>query len=165
MAATATQKVLMDKFVNTLAIHFPEFIFSVGSDFRWSTKDQTIFYDPKALLPIGSWALLHELSHGLLNHQSYGSDFGLLKLEVAAWEKAESLAKRYRVKIDPEHIQQCLDSYRDWLHRRSACPSCSNHSLQTDDGHYRCFNCHTTWKVTTSRFCRPYRQQQRFSTA
>jgi hypothetical protein len=30
--------------------------------------------------------------------------------------------------------------------------------LQQDDHqHYRCFNCHTVWRVSTSRFCRAYR--------
>jgi hypothetical protein len=24
---------------------------------------------------------------------------------------------------------------------------------------YRCFNCHATWRVAPSRFCRPYRQK------
>jgi hypothetical protein len=54
-----------------------------------------------------------------------------------------------------------LDTYRDWLYKRSICPTCTAKCLQQGDFvHYRCFNCHTTWRVTASRFCRAYRRQK-----
>jgi len=148
----------MDSFVKLVTQDFPQFSFVGSNQFRWSSKDQEISYDESAKDPAGLWAFLHELGHGLLNHQEYHSDFGLLKLEVAAWQEAEQLAEKYKLKIDKDHVQNCLDSYRDWLHRRSTCPNCGTHSVQTDDKSYRCFNCHSTWQVTTSRFCRPYRK-------
>ena len=41
---------------------------------------------------------------------------------------------------------------------RSICPQCTTKALQQSDyAHYRCFNCHTRWRVTPSRFCRAYR--------
>lgn len=105
------------------------------------------------------YSLLHELGHALLEHQRYQLDIELLQLEVAAWEHAKVLARNYGLAIDDDHIQNCLDTYRDWLYRRSICPSCTTKALQLDDQpEYRCFNCHATWRVSPSRFCRPYRK-------
>lgn len=104
------------------------------------------------------WALLHETGHALLAHKSYKTDIELLKMEIAAWEKAHELGIQFAIKIDENHVQDCLDTYRDWLHARALCPSCGTRCLQHSSGHeYRCHNCHTSWKVTPSRFCRPYR--------
>lgn len=103
------------------------------------------------------WALLHEVSHALLGHQTYHTDVELLQLEVAAWARAEQLAADFDIHIEADHIQDCLDTYRDWLHGRSICPTCTTRSLQQSDHHYRCHNCHTSWRVSASRFCRPYR--------
>jgi hypothetical protein len=102
---------------------------------------------------------LHETGHALLGHTSYQADFELVRLEAAAWERAKSLALSLDMTIDEGHIQNCLDTYRDWLHKRSLCPSCGTQSLQQGDFvHYRCHNCHTKWRVGTDRFCRAYRQ-------
>jgi hypothetical protein len=80
-------------------------------------------------------------------------------MEVAAWEYAKELAKRYGVSIDEDHVQDCLDSYRDWLYKRSICPACGTKSIQQDQElQYQCFNCRSMWGVAASRFCRPYRQ-------
>lgn len=104
------------------------------------------------------WSLLHETGHALLDHTSYKADFELLRLEVEAWERAKLLAADLDVAIDEDHIQDCLDTYRDWLFKRSICPQCNTKCLQQGDFvHYRCFNCHTVWRVSSSRFCRAYR--------
>jgi hypothetical protein len=100
---------------------------------------------------------LHETGHALLEHTAYTSDAELLYLEVAAWKHAELLASMLGVKIDDSHIQQCLDSYRDWLFARSSCPRCLSSSLQTEIDKYECFNCRVQWRVSRSRFCRIYR--------
>lgn len=148
----------MDKLVFQLNNDFPQLIFKSSNGFCWSPIHKTIMYNPKNSSLKGSWALLHEVGHGLLNHVSYSTDFELLHLEVAAWDKALDLQTKYKQKIDPEHIQNCLDTYREWLHRRSTCPVCGNNCLQQTINKYQCFNCHTSWKVTASRFCRPYRR-------
>lgn len=147
----------MDKLISKLKVDLPELNFVAGKQFYWSPETGEIFYrsgrDEQAI-----WALLHETGHALLGHQNYKADFELIRLEIAAWERATELAARYDIKIDDEHIQDCLDTYRDWLYKRSICPNCSTQSLQQGDFvHYRCFNCHTTWRVTASRFCRAYR--------
>lgn len=142
-----------------LKADFPDIRFAEGETFYWSPKDSTVTYAEVSTLPeVAAWSLLHEVSHGILGHAEYKTDFELVQLEVGAWKHAGKLAKRYGIKIDPEHVQDCLDTYRDWLHRRSTCPECGTVSLQSDPRTYRCFNCRATWHVSNSRFCRPYRR-------
>lgn len=148
----------MEVTVATLQIRFPGLTYTPGPTFCWSPKKREISYATNANSPTAVWSLLHETSHALLEHTSYHSDVELLRLELAAWEHAKGLAAEFGLQIDEEHVQDCLDSYRDWIYARSICPRCSNKSLQQDDlVHYRCFNCHNTWRVTPSRFCRAYR--------
>jgi hypothetical protein len=136
---------------------YPQFIFKPGSQEHWSPKTNTITYERSGAKD-GQFGLLHELAHALLGHRNYKSDFELLKLESQAWHKAAKIAKNYGIKIDEEHIQNCLDTYRDWLHRRSKCPTCGMHAPQTDARTYQCFNCGATWKVSAGRFARSYRR-------
>lgn len=132
--------------------------FCAGPRFCWSPGSDQVFYKIGASGDDANYSLLHETGHALLGHQRYKLDFELLAMEVAAWEKARQLATDYQIELDEDHIQDCLDSYRDWLYRRSICPSCTSKALQTDDRHlYRCYNCQTTWRVSSNRFCRTYR--------
>jgi hypothetical protein len=141
---------------------YPELLFEPGEAFYWSPKDTKIIYKVEdVLLPQGSWALLHETSHALLGHTSYQRDLDLLLLEVEAWQKAKQLAQQFGIEIDEEHIQDCLDTYRDWLHQRATCPACETVSLQISSRRYRCHNCGAIWRVSASRFCRPYRLHTR----
>lgn len=148
----------MRKVIKSLVAQFPELRFTASEQFSWSPESGEIFYIESELGDQATWSLLHETGHALLNHASYQSDFELLKLEVAAWGKARELAEGLTIVIDEDHIQDCLDTYRDWLYQRSICPNCTTKCLQQDDrAHYHCFNCHKVWKVSTSRFCRAYR--------
>lgn len=150
----------MQALLKTLQGHFPELRFRAGEQFSWSPETGEIIYKASATGQKARWSLLHETGHALLGHRSYGADFELLKLEIKAWERAKAVAKEVNITIDEEHIQDCLDTYRDWLYKRSICPSCSTKCLQQDDFvHYRCFNCHDTWCVTASRFGRAYRRR------
>lgn len=138
---------------------FPGIVFREGEDFHWSPKTQEVIYKPVVLdTSKGNWTLLHELGHARLKHDTYELDLTLLQMEAAAWQDAKELAVNYDITIAEDHIQNCLDSYRDWLHLRSACPRCNTHSFQEDSRHYRCINCGQVWTVTASRFCRPYRR-------
>jgi hypothetical protein len=148
----------MQKLLNTLRTQYPELKFSAGKQFCWSPETSEIFYKKDLKDVHAVWSLLHETGHALLGHANYYRDFELLKLEVAAWEQAEKLAMNLNISIDIDHIQDCLDTYRDWLYKRSICPICQTKCLQMDDhSKYHCFNCHTVWKVSSSRFCRAYR--------
>jgi len=148
----------MKPLVKKLAATYPDLHFVASTKFYWSPKEQTVYYDTSKDDDQGKWALIHELSHGLLGHKDYRTDFELLQLEVAAWHKAEDVAKLFAVNINQDHIQDCLDTYRDWLHARSKCPACGEHGIQARSGDYTCINCHKTWHVSQERFCRPYRR-------
>jgi hypothetical protein len=144
-------------FINKL---LPKTELEPADSFFWSPKNNKIVYNKSQIdNSVGTWSLLHEAAHALLEHTSYNSDLGLLKLEVEAWDEAKILAEKLNIKIDNDHIQDCLDTYRDWLHRRSTCPNCGIVCIQTSPIEYSCHNCHTSWNVTASRFCRPYRLQ------
>ena len=141
---------------------FPDLKFTAGTRFIWSPATSQVIYKKSNLEEESAiWALLHEVGHAVLGHGKYSSDFELVKLESAAWAEAEKLAKRYGQQIDQDHIQDCLDTYRDWLYQRSTCPTCTVTSLQTDSKTYTCFNCGTTWQVSKSRLCRAYRRKQK----
>ncbi|MEO8785276.1 MAG: hypothetical protein ABI221_03140 [Candidatus Saccharimonadales bacterium] len=151
----------MDKLLSKLAKDFPHIKFVAGELFSWSPKEQTVIYASDVKdegHPV--WSLLHEVGHGLLKHHSYSTDFELVKLEAAAWQRATQLASHYSYQIDGEHIQDCLDTYRDWLHQRSTCPTCLTTSLQRDMTTYCCYNCNAEWRVTRAKICRPYRRLQ-----
>jgi hypothetical protein len=140
--------------INQLKADYPQFKFKAGEQEHWSPKTRTITYEK-----VGSeYGLLHELAHALLDHNSYKTDFELLKLESLAWQKAAEIGLKYGLKIDDEHIQNCLDTYRDWLHRRSKCPNCGLHVMQTNSSTYKCFNCSASWSVSSGRFARSYRR-------
>lgn len=149
----------MQQLLSQLRVDYPDITFVEGTSFYWSARDRSVTYAHISTQPeVAEWSLLHEVSHGILGHTDYKTDFELTQLEVAAWQHARRLSKTYGITIDPEHIQDCLDTYRDWLHRRSTCPSCAMVSTQVDSRMYRCYNCKTTWRVSNSRFCRPYRR-------
>lgn len=146
--------------LNQLTATYPYVTFKPGTTFLWSPNEGTVSYTPDQLSSDkGAWSLLHEVSHAILRHQDYRNDFELLQLEVAAWEHAIAMQSEFGVKIDPNFIEDCLDTYRDWLHQRSTCPTCGSGGLQQDSRTYRCHNCLTTWHVSQSRFCRPYRKK------
>ncbi|GAC1392432.1 MAG: hypothetical protein NVSMB46_08270 [Candidatus Saccharimonadales bacterium] len=152
----------MQQLLRRIQGDWPSITFHEGNSFFWSPETSLITYDKKALKDLsGFWALFHEVAHASLGHTSYSTDFELLLLEVAAWEKATELSSRYSVTISQSHIQDCLDTYRDWLHERSTCPTCSCVTFQKTITDYACHNCPTTWKVSPSKFCRPYRLKYR----
>ncbi len=148
----------MQLIINKLSSLYPDLQFSAGKQFCWSPETSEIFYIEGLNDDHAMWSILHETGHALLEHAGYQADVELLRLEVDAWKKAHELADSLGLEIDENHVQDCLDTYRDWLYKRSICPSCHTKCLQQDDHtHYRCFNCHTIWRVSSSRFCRSYR--------
>lgn len=143
-----------------LKTDFPQFDFVEASQFSWHAgKGRISFRGEPMQDPRGIWAIFHELGHALLDHQDYESDVELLHIERDAWREAQRLAMEYRHPIDPDYIEECLDSYRDWLHVRATCPTCYVRCLQFSRHLYSCHNCGTQWRVTRSRLCRPYRRR------
>lgn len=144
---------LLDK----LAGAYPHLSFKPGEHFCWSPEHSEVFYKASGGRK-ARWTLLHETGHALLGHDNYCADFELLRLEAEAWQKARELGSKFGLAIDEDHIQDCLDTYRDWLYKRSICPDCGTKCLQQDDYlHYSCFNCHKVWRVSSNRFARTYR--------
>jgi hypothetical protein len=154
------------KLIAKLTEKYPVLRYTAGEQFYWSPENQEIIYNQAARGKKAVWSLLHESGHALLGHTNFRADYELLRLEVAAWDKAKLLANELNLTIDDGHIEDCLDTYRDWLYRRSLCPNCNNKSLQQGDFvHYRCFNCHTIWKVNSDRFARTYRSTKKIKQA
>lgn len=148
----------MQDLIAKLIRDFPELRFTPGEQFCWVPETNEVRYRNNTTNSKAAWSLLHEAGHALLGHKTYKSDVALLRLEVEAWARAQSLGLQYGIKIGEDHIQDCLDTYREWLYKRSICPSCNTKCLQQDNfTHYKCFNCHTTWRVSPNRFCRAYR--------
>jgi hypothetical protein len=99
-------------------------------------------------------ALIHELSHAILGHKAYKRDVELIEMECKAWDYARLvLAKKYDVTIHSDDIDEALDTYRDWLHARSTCPSCIATGIETDKHQYKCIVCGALWQVNEARIC------------
>jgi hypothetical protein len=144
--------------VHQLVVDYPEVTFKSDTMFYWSPTSKTVHYRETEQKPTDIWSLLHEVSHGILNHTTYYSDVELLLLETEAWDKAKEIGLKCGLVNDEAYIQDCLDSYRDWLYRRSICPRCEVSALQIRTTLYECHNCAHRWKVSKSRMCRPYRK-------
>lgn len=138
--------------IDILTKDFPEFTFQNSTDFCWSNSKKTIFINPN--LPDANLFILHELGHAILGHSVYKRDVDLVKIERDAWEYARlQLAPRYKIKIEEDNIQDNLETYREWLHARSKCPSCDSTGLQIKIHLYRCLACNQTWRVNEARVC------------
>jgi len=158
---TKLETVTIEGLLERIAADYPDLEFIESAHFSWHAGRRHVSFKKAGKnAEHNMWALLHELGHALLGHAGYKHDIELLQLEVAAWEKGRRLAENYGVRIEDDYIQDCLDTYRDWLHLRATCPTCFARSLQTTEKRYRCFNCQTEWQVSRSRLCRPYRLQK-----
>lgn len=130
----------------------PNLRFTSGDTFYWSPHQHEVTYQEND--PDGLEHLLHEVSHAALKHTKYDSDLALIQMERSAWHFAKTtLAKKYKVSITDELIQDDLDTYRDWLHARSTCPHCSSNGVQTEKQTYQCLICQQTWTVNQALHC------------
>lgn len=152
----------MTDLISQLQSNYPDIHFAYSNNCSWSYRKQQVSHRGTST-PEDTWSLFHELGHALLRHSSYNTDIELLKKEMRAWQEAIEIAKNYAVTIDQEFIEDCLDSYRDWIFKRSACPTCRAQGIQKTIEQYYCLNCKNTWEVTKSRLCRPYRRSKKDS--
>lgn len=146
----------MEKLVRRLQHDHPNLVFTIGEAHCWSPEHSQILYTPRDT-EANIAGLLHELGHARLGHRNFSSDIDLLQKEVDAWQEAARIATQYGISISDEHVQDCLDTYRDWLFRRSKCPRCAGTGIQQTSRHYHCINCGAAWEVSSSRLRRPYR--------
>lgn len=125
-------------FLAKIRSDYPEFRFKKGAKFSFCPP-KTIIIGPEE--PDDASLLLHELGHALSGHIDFNTGAKRLKMEVEAWEKARELASKYDVKVDENKLENELDTYRDWLHKKSRCPRCGLTRFQTPDGNYHCPRC------------------------
>lgn len=137
------------EFLAKLQADFAQFEFVRDEAFYWSFKKNSIFYTEESNFEA---KILHELGHALRGHRSFEKDIDLLKMELEAWEKAKIIALEYGVKISQNLIEDHLDTYRDWLHRRSLCPNCQINGFQMKNGDYRCPACESEWRANSAKF-------------
>lgn len=141
----------INKIVNQIQRDFL-YEFVNGDDFCWSASKKIIFHSNIESLE-SLWTLLHEIAHAELGHFDFNKDIELIRQEVSAWEHAAAiLAPSYDLTIDDDFIQDHLDSYRLWLHKRSACPNCGQTGLQNQNT-YSCVNCRCIWRANDARVC------------
>jgi hypothetical protein len=155
MAVTIMEKItsLAQKLVEHLSAqpHLTHLTLKKSEMFSWDHTACVIYFNPGA--PNAMSYLLHECGHALCNHAAYTRDVELLAMEREAWNEAMKLAAKYEVRLYNDSIESALDSYRDWLHSRSLCPSCSATGIQTASHTYSCLNCHQSWRVNEARTC------------
>lgn len=142
---------LIHSLLPKLISDFPHLTFTPGELFSWSPSKQTVFYSEEDDKNVT--LLLHELSHGLLEHRRYSKDVELLAMEAAAWDKTLDLAKTYGVTLTPDLAEQNLDTYREWMHARSTCPNCEATGYQSAKDTYSCVACGHKWRVNEARLC------------
>lgn len=122
----------------------------MGDDFKWSKarNELTVVANEPAQYT------LHELAHALLQHADFSLDIKLLAHEREAWDFARSkLLPKYGLSIDESLVEESLDTYREWMHARSLCPSCGLSCLQTKTSTYVCVNCRCSWRPNDARRC------------
>ena len=130
---------------------FEHIHFESSERFSWSPTRGVVSYNEDE--DNGNELLLHELSHGLLEHRNYQKDIELVAMEAAAWEKALELAKGYDLTLDEDFAEKHLNTYRDWMHARSTCPECEATGFQSKKDVYSCVACGNEWRVNEARLC------------
>lgn len=136
--------------LSRLRADHPEITFVVGDDFKWSkTRNELMVVADEP-----AQYVLHELAHALLGHMDFNLDVELLTQEREAWDFARStLMPKYGLSIDESVVEASLDTYREWMHARSLCPSCGLSCLQTKTSTYVCVNCRCSWRPNDARRC------------
>ena len=136
--------------IKLLRKDYPDIKFQSAEEFNWQPTSKTIEF---SIDQFDESLLLHELGHALLEHTSYQRDIELVNLEAAAWSKAVEIASKYSLEINSDSIDNHLDTYRDWLHARSTCPSCQSSGVQISNSSYKCPACSSLWQVNEARHC------------
>ena len=126
------------EFLEQLKADFSEFRFINGKKFAFRPPRTIVLGPPE---PFSELLLLHEVAHAVLKHKTFRMDVERLRMESEAWDKARDLANRYNIEVNEDLIQDELDTYRDWLHKKSRCPKCGLTRFQTPDGEYHCPRC------------------------
>jgi hypothetical protein len=125
-------------FLARIKSDFPEFRFISGKRFSFRPP-KTIVVGPDE--SNDSLLLLHELGHALSGHRDFDTSVRRVKMEREAWDKAHELCPKYGIEYNEDLIEGELDTYRDWLHKKTSCPKCGLTMFQTPDGVCHCPRC------------------------
>ena len=159
MGATRSLNNKKNRLLDRLRVDNPAIQFIASDHFSWSAETRSICYSSTdETTDSFEYSLIHELAHSLLKHTIFRNDIELIGMERDAWDTAVAHGERYGVTIPTEHIEKCMDSYRDWLHARSLCPHCHQCGVQVAKTSYRCIFCDSAWRVPESRLCRVQRR-------
>lgn len=132
---------------------FPELKFEGGASLKWNPLSACITFPEQDSSDV-VFGLIHEIAHAKLGHHSFQHDIELLKMERDAWNQASKIAHaKFGLKINEDYIEDCLDTYRDWLYKRSLCPQCHLSGFQVNNHEYSCPHCQVDWRVPVSRLC------------
>lgn len=157
MGAMSMQQIALPS-IESVREDFGQITFQPSQDFYYSAHDKCIYFVPAYLSSeAGIFQLFHEMGHALEGHHHFESGIELLKMEAEAWRRAKHIANQYGLEIPADLIEHCLDTYRDWLHLRSTCPTCKNVAVEIDANEYHCFNCRQKWSVSADQRSRCYR--------
>ena len=126
------------RFLELLEEDFSEVRLVFGKKFAFRPP-RTVVIGPYE--PFWRLLVLHEVGHAVCKHKDFRVDVERLKMENQAWEEARKLAANYGIEVDEDLIQDELDTYRDWLHKKSRCPKCGLTRFQTPDALYHCPRC------------------------
>lgn len=151
-------KTSLTKLIETIESDYPAInLVRDANSFSWRSHSQSITYNPND--PDAPQLLLHELGHAIKQHDNYNTDIQLLRMEREAWIEAQQVAHKYSISLDEDFIESSLDSYREWIHRKSTCPNCNSNGFQNVEGKYICPLCQKSWIVNDGLICRIYRRQ------
>lgn len=142
---------ILNTLTQTYSVSFQE-----DATFHYDPANKTVHYIADIeLLPY----LFHEVGHAHLGHDTYNKDIELIAMERDAWSVAHTIAKKFNISINEDTEQEALDTYREWLHHRSRCPSCDSTGIQTKVETYSCCDCGQQWSVNEAKACRLYRKK------
>ena len=115
-----------------------------GLRFRRGVK--FLFRPPRTIVlgpeePGDDLIFMHELGHALSGHRDFRTNIERMRCECEAWEKARELCGKYGVTFDEDFAETELESYRNWLDKKSRCPICGLTRFQTPDGAFHCPKC------------------------
>ncbi len=125
-----------EELIERLRVDYPDIRFVSGKKYSFRPP-RTIMIGPEE----SSLLLLHELGHALCGHRDFKTNIQRVKLEREAWEKARELSSKYGIQFDDEFAENELDTYRDWVEKKSRCPVCGLTRFQSIDGNYHCPRC------------------------
>ena len=129
----------MDKVILDRVQHdYPELRFVRGKKFLYRPPRTTVIGPSE---PNDSLLLLHEIGHALCGHHNFSTQIERMRCEREAWEKAKELCGRYGIKYDEAAVERELDTYRDYVDKKSRCPKCGLTRFQEASGKYYCPKC------------------------